>query len=328
MILDEVLDELGAHGDLDGRAVRGVYPTGYFAVIELDDGDVGAGMSYFRCPAAEAEILRLRIEHIRASDPLLLRWLFEDPEPWTRIGRDGDDGRMLIWCLRTALLSALSARRIRAGGGGAFVSTQTFPRKHFEKFRRAVVIGFGGYMSSFAKSEFVTDLHVCDLSYAGRRAEMEEFADHYRRRRPGLRFTFSDGRDVGPRMREADVVTITGSTLCNGTLEGLLELAQGGPEVVVQGESAGVIPGPLFRRGVGMTATTIKPPALARLAAADPSGDSLRPLLEGGIPWTYLHPPGRGEYSPGRPGGVSERRGAVTGGSPPEAECSESQSPI
>ena len=292
MILEETLAELRAGGELTGRSVRAVYPTPYFAVVELDDGSIGAGMSYYRGPAEETEPLGRRIEGFREADPLLIHWLFEEPRPWLRVGREGEDGRRLIWALQTALLSALSDRRLRAGGDDAFVAVSKFPADLFAECRRALVIGFGGYMNYFVRVGHVGHLHVCDLFYQARRAEMEQYADRYRRERPDFQFTLSDGSDIDRRMREADVVTITGSALCNGTLEGLLERARGGPRVVVvQGESAGIYPSALFRRGVAMTATTLKPPELARRAAADPSGDQLRPLLEGGIPWTYFLAP-------------------------------------
>ena len=304
MILDEVLDELRAKGDLSGRSVRAVYPTPYFAVVELDDGSVGAGMSYYRSGEADAEQLRRQIEGIRASDPLLLQWLFEEADPWVRVGREAREGRKLVLCLRTALLSALAERRLQTGDD-SFVSRSSFPAEVFADRRRALVVGFGGYMSHFAGAEQITHLHVCDLYYAARQEEMEGFADHYRRQRPGLTFTFSDGLDAERRMRDADIVAITGSTLCNGTLEGLLGMAQGGPRVVVQGESAGILPGPLFRRGVAMTVTTLKPPELARLAAEDMSGELLKPLLEGGLQWAYFLPPpenGSDRPAPGRGG--------------------------
>lgn len=303
MILEETLGELRGRGELSGRAVRAVYPTGYFVVVELDDGSVGSAMSYFRAGAAEAVELRRRIEGIRESDPLLLGWLFEEPDPWARVGWERHAGRKLVGSLRVAVLSALSARRLRSGGDDTFTVTPTFPSEVFADARRALVIGYGGYMSYLAQAERVTHLHVCDWYYAPRRDEMEEFADHHRRRRPGLTFTFSDGLDAAARMREADIVAITGSALCNGTLEGLLELARGGPKVVVQGESAGVLPAALFRRGAALVGTTLKPPELARLAAADLSGELLKPLLEGGLPWIYLLPPGRPDPAAGPPAG-------------------------
>lgn len=49
---------------------------------------------------------------------------------------------------------------------------------------------------------------------------------------------------------KADVLITTGTTLINDTLEGLLELARPGAEVVVVGPTASLLPEAFFRRGV------------------------------------------------------------------------------
>lgn len=47
----------------------------------------------------------------------------------------------------------------------------------------------------------------------------------------------------------ADVVLMTGATLCNGTADRLLELSQNAREVVMVGASAGIFPPSLFKKG-------------------------------------------------------------------------------
>ena len=51
-------------------------------------------------------------------------------------------------------------------------------------------------------------------------------------------------------IRQADVLIITGVTLVNHTLEGLLDAAQPGTEIAVMGPTASLLPEPLFNRGV------------------------------------------------------------------------------
>jgi uncharacterized protein (DUF4213/DUF364 family) len=53
--------------------------------------------------------------------------------------------------------------------------------------------------------------------------------------------------DMIPR---ADILIATGTTLINGTLEGLLALARPGAEIVVVGPTASMLPEAFFRRGV------------------------------------------------------------------------------
>jgi uncharacterized protein (DUF4213/DUF364 family) len=48
----------------------------------------------------------------------------------------------------------------------------------------------------------------------------------------------------------ADILVITGTTLLNGTLPGLLEMAKHGAEIVVAGPTASMLPDAFFRRGV------------------------------------------------------------------------------
>ena len=49
---------------------------------------------------------------------------------------------------------------------------------------------------------------------------------------------------------EADLLVITGVTVLNGTLPGLLELAKPGAEILVTGPTASMLPDAFFRRGV------------------------------------------------------------------------------
>jgi uncharacterized protein len=48
----------------------------------------------------------------------------------------------------------------------------------------------------------------------------------------------------------ADILVITGVTLLNHTLEGILRKARKGADIYVMGPTAGMLPGPLFARGV------------------------------------------------------------------------------
>lgn len=49
---------------------------------------------------------------------------------------------------------------------------------------------------------------------------------------------------------DADLLVVTGTTLLNGTLEGILELARPDAQVLVMGPSASLLPSAFFKRGV------------------------------------------------------------------------------
>jgi hypothetical protein len=288
-ILDETLQILQDHGALAGRRIRALHLTPYFTVVALDGDDVGACMSYYTLSPSTMETIGRRLADALAEDPLLLRWLWDGPA-----ARCGDvppgQERLVVTALKTAVLSALSAPILRSGGDAAFSVHRSQPFDPFATARRALVIGFGGYLDHLARTEHITELHVSDLLYDRERAKMEAAVETYRRLAPGKRITLSNGGDTRERLREADAVAITGSALANGTMEDLLQA--GGPQtrVVVQGQSAAIEPSALYRRGVHLVATTLKPQKLVNLAAEDPSGEAMRPLLEGGLPTLYCAP--------------------------------------
>jgi uncharacterized protein (DUF4213/DUF364 family) len=62
----------------------------------------------------------------------------------------------------------------------------------------------------------------------------------------------------------ADVVVVTGTAIANKTIDRVLELSRDAREIGVVGPSAGIVPDPLFKRGVKMV-STIKPVDVDRL---------------------------------------------------------------
>ena len=197
-------------------------------------------------------------------------------------------------CLRATVLSALSVGVLAAGGDATFSMSVSPPSGLFSGAERALVIGFGGFMELLANDDSIDELYIHDLAYPIKRSEMDVVVSRYRQRNPGKTITLSDGRDTKERMRGVDLVAITGSALSNGTLDDLLRMAVGIPRVIVQGQSAAIHPKALFDRGVHLVVTTLKPRELVALAELDPSGDGMRPLLEGKLPMIYLAPRGGG----------------------------------
>lgn len=282
MILKETLVVLRDRGLLTNRAVRATYVTPYFTVVELDDGSVGAAMSYYGQPQDLVACVPIRTD----EDPLLLRWSFAPPD----LSNNRD--RFLRLSVATAVVGALSTSIIRDGGDETFFTTDTLSFDPFAEAKRALVIGFGGYMPSLAAAAGVESLHVCDLGYHFRREFMDHELDRLRAANPKRPITICDGSDIVSRVGEADLISVTGSALCNGSMERILDAASNDARVIVQGQSASIHPAALFARGVWFVATTLKPPALVQAAASDPTGNSLRPYLEGGLDRLYLLPKG------------------------------------
>ena len=77
---------------------------------------------------------------------------------------------------------------------------------------------------------------------------------------------------------EADLLVITGTTLLNDTLEGLLHMAKPGAQIVVTGPTASVVPDPFFRRGVTL---------LGGISVTNPN-DLLDIISEGGSGYHFF----------------------------------------
>ena len=290
MILLETLGQLKKEGLLTGRSIQRICLTQYFHVVELDDGSVGAAMNYAPLTVEEVRGLRDQVTALLPGDPLLLHWLFDEEQPWQRLACSPVPGKLLTMSLQVALLSALSAPLFHAGGGEGFLVKTHGSDDLFCGARRAVVVGFGGYLRRLARDEAISELHVVDLKYPDPEGRMEKEIAGYRQKYSQKNITISDGSDIALHLRQADLVTITGSALCNGTLESLLRHTGPQTRVIVQGQSAALHPAALFRRGVDLIVTTIKPPRLVELAERDPVGESMKPLLEGGLPALYCSP--------------------------------------
>lgn len=290
LILDETLRSLQDRGHVAGQAIRSIHLNKYFTVVGLNDGSVGACMSYYGIALPLLGEIRAEIGALLADDPLLLRLLFGEGGPSRRWAFLGDQQAALVGSLRAAVVSALSAPCIRAGGDDTFQVTDSPPFDLFADVRQALVIGCGGHLQGLARTPHVSEIHVRDLAYLAYRDKMDPVIEVQRLRHPTKTITLASGDDTSRLLRKVDFVSITGSALCNGTLEGLLYEAQGVRTVVVQGQSASIHPKALFDRGVHLVETTLKPPELLDLADKDSHGDAMRPLLEAGLEVVYLSP--------------------------------------
>lgn len=218
------------------------------------------------------------------QDPLLLRFTE---------AHAASDG--VARSIRAATINALSSPFLRVGEDSFFTVQNNFPHHFFKEIKYAVVIGFGGFLDYLVRHTSVQKLHVSDLLYQSRRAEMDtkimnKKIARYHKERPDIELSVSDGSDTGEHLRKADFVTITGSTLTNNTLEQLLLSARNCKKIILQGQSASIHPKELFASGVHLVATTLKTRDVAKAAFWDPTGNALRPFLEGDLPWIYIWP--------------------------------------
>src|SRR5689334_5436862 len=171
------------------RRIRALYLNNYFTVVELDDTSVGACMSSYRLSSLELAKRQTVLREALVDDPLLLHF-----SPMT----ESPDG--VVSSVRTAIVSALSAPVLRSGRDQYFVASTDFPHDFFKDINCAVVIGFGGYLEHLAKHVPLRTLHVSDLLYHSRRAEMDGQIARYRRKRPQIEITISEGADTAAHL--------------------------------------------------------------------------------------------------------------------------------
>jgi Putative heavy-metal chelation len=275
-ILDETLERIRRRLSGTLPHVRSIYLSNYFNAVQLDEGSVGAAMNYCRFKSDGAiHTTRALLEAKLDADPVLLSYLSEDEEP-----------DLLQLSLKTCVVSALS-RPLLLEPSGVEVRTE-FAAEFLPDARAAVIIGFGGYMDYIILRTNAKLVHVSDLDYARGARRMDRRLDYYRRLFPEKTITISDGSDNAERLAEADLISITGSAFCNGTMEALLDAGRNAKTIVVQGQSASILPEVLFEKGVTLVSTTVKPEDLLEVARTD--GGRFRSLLEGKLPPTYLRP--------------------------------------
>jgi Putative heavy-metal chelation len=255
----------------------------YFTTVLLCNGAVGSAMSYYSASDGALAAASARLGDRLRESPNLLEAV-EACEPW--LGKWFSNPRRPIAAVSTAIVSALSDGWIRRGGDEWF-AVSSIPPRWDAGAKSALVVGFGGLLEDLARNPAVCRLRVVDLGYLARREEIETRLLGYRRSFPDREFVASD---IAPAGEEFDLVSISGSTLCNETLADFLPYASRGARLILQGQSAAIVPHVLFQAGIGIVMTTLKPRAVMEAARLSFGGDELRRYLEGGLPWIYLTP--------------------------------------
>lgn len=256
-ILRKTLTYLFEDSDCGRRRVVDVTLNCHNTQIELDEGSLGFAMSYARIPKVVRGLLRDQLLRNTAHDPCLVTTLFDARKKCRNPSRPAVELEALYGSLGLALVSALSARRLRGDGDRFFGATHHHPPDFFKRFSRAIVIGFGGYLEHFVCAPTIRHIQVVDLIFAARPHYFTYLLDSYRQRFPETQIVVSDQASVVARPDKSEIVAITGSAMTNGTMEQLLSHFEG-RFIVVNGGSAAIYPRALFQRGVRLINTMIR----------------------------------------------------------------------
>jgi Putative heavy-metal chelation len=264
--------------------------TRFFTVAELADNSVGACMSYyFRLSDQTLSKLERRLgsfcrDPFAAQDVALLQQAIFAEVP------NEQERKYVIASVLATIISALSAPFICAGGDKWFSVERRRPINWTEGAETALVVGFGGYLKPFIEETSLKKVHVIDLYYENKKIEFDAVLAEWTQKHPEKHISISTHIDDASALADFDLVSITGSTLCNGTLEFFMMNVRRDAMVILQGQSASLHPKVLFESGVKWVATTIKPRSLINMARRSHSGEEMRSTLQGGLPWIYLVP--------------------------------------
>lgn len=119
------------------------------------------------------------------------------------------------------------------------------------------MIGFGGYFAEAVERPEIPAVSCVDLNL--KHPDHKVFYDQQFERMKipaGKSVELSDGSDVDQRIAAASTVCITGSALSNGTMDDLLKMARG-KTVIVEGETAAVLPDALFDNGASYVVQSV-----------------------------------------------------------------------
>lgn len=214
-----------------------------FGVLVLDDGC--AGLYYAWLGESQQHLAsRFPVDTLQGRDPLELIHAL----------RSQDDAARSI---AVAALNALTASFWRAVGYVPPPALHSFGLAP----RPGGRLGMVGNFPSLVRQARAQGIAVTVLE---RKAHMVT-------REPGLEITLDPGA-----LRQCDQVICTAATLINDSLDEVLGFCAPGAEVAVVGPTAGILPDPLFARGVSVVGgTLLRDPdeACRRLAAGLKLGD-------------------------------------------------------
>jgi hypothetical protein len=283
-ILDATLDRLSSLIDISKFRIQDMIlgPLSAdcpFNIVRLNNGAVGASLNYYEFvnPTDRTDVETMLFKKL-GNDPLLLKHLLKSDLPY-----------LLTLSLKTAILSALSRDHICSNPN---IECKTrMDTSFFSQVKSATIIGYGGYLRMLINHPAIRYIHISDLIFKNDRAGndvIDSEIANFRNTFPDKTITVSNGDDNDERIGSSDLVSITGSALCNGTMDELLSFANNCKYTIVQGQSAAIFPEVLFERGVSLVATALKPNNLLQIANNDPS--LCHKLLEGALPYTFLYP--------------------------------------
>jgi uncharacterized protein (DUF4213/DUF364 family) len=147
----------------------------------------------------------------------------------------------VIDTLRIAVLNAISSRMITAGDYKIMNDTDPVDLIRLDQQKTVTIVGgFHSYIRKISKTD--NKLNVLELDENLLAQEYKKF--------------FVPADDFKKILPVSDIIIITGFTLVNNTIDGLLSSIPSKAQVIVTGPSSSIIPDVLFSYGVNMIGAT------------------------------------------------------------------------
>lgn len=254
-LLDNILRDIGRQKDISQHRIDDFYVCSPFTVVRLNDGSIGSAGNYDiqnHTKDYNRSEVKDKYQKLIEGDPLLLKSLA------------GAISYVDV-SLKVAIISALSQSLLTPeiiSHAGLVYEDYVNPQPLLEKLLKAsdkvILIGYGGGLDVFCTSEKVKNLVVCDFMF-----DQRKYKDIAWRRIKNLSSNLSHIHlisDISQQnyLADANVCYITGSAVCNGTMETLLDLATQCREIIVQGPSCSLFPVEFFRRSITLFLTNKK----------------------------------------------------------------------
>lgn len=248
-ILHKTLEAISKYVDFNNLIIEDFYFGKPFCVIKLNDGSVGAAMNYHEYAHDAQQNLKktqLLFKYLIKSDPLLINSLFKSPISISK---------PLLHTLRNTLINALSSKLMDNATGDFQVYANSYDivglKKRLDSLNfsdQVSIVGFGGILTSILKFPNINNIYVCDLNYKENlyKEKYTETLKGFVKDYSNKKVVLSDGWDYKEQFRKSKYIFITGSALSNGSMEVLLDAAQGAEGIILQGESCFIYPEVLF----------------------------------------------------------------------------------
>jgi uncharacterized protein len=234
MIINKTIEFLKSRhlNKWDGLSLADVRMGLYLTAVKLSDGSAGVA-STMPCLEKQCKKENRRYD---AFSPLQIK------------GRKVADmfaetkGNHMMESLRMATLNALSSHHITNGKHTVHKHTDPIDLLDLGSRKKIVIVGA---FQSYIRKVLATGntLHVLELDRDALTSEQQ-----------CLYVPAADAHSVIPA---ADIVIMTGMTLVNHTLDGLLELLTDRQQVVVTGPSSSIVPDVLFAHKVDIIGATL-----------------------------------------------------------------------